>query len=212
MFAPPQSYGWHQLIHATHGVVRVKTVETEWLAPPGRAVWLPAGSRYELEWRGEIALRMLYVWPERLPAGRGEVIAVTPLLRELIVRANLLGALDEAKPEQARLAGVIVDELSQRQGIGLDLPLPRDARALRFARGKTAGASRRTLERIFLAETGWSLGRWLRRRKALWAVAWLAEGESVANVAERLEYSSPSAFIAMFEREMGTTPGRYCPP
>jgi AraC-like DNA-binding protein len=41
------------------------------------------------------------------------------------------------------------------------------------------------------------------------AVARLAEGQAVTTVAYDLGYESPSAFIAMFRRNLGHTPGRY---
>ena len=37
----------------------------------------------------------------------------------------------------------------------------------------------------------------------------LAGGEAVTNVAMDVGYESPSAFIAMFKKVLGTTPGRY---
>ena len=61
------------------------------------------------------------------------MVNVTPLLRELIVRANLIGALDVRVAEQKRLIGVIFDELRVLNAMPLQLPLPRDPRAARFA-------------------------------------------------------------------------------
>ena len=37
----------------------------------------------------------------------------------------------------------------------------------------------------------------------------LAEGQSVTEVALELGYETPSAFIAMFRRALGVTPGQY---
>ena len=74
---------------------------------------------------------------------------------------------------------------------------------------RKCGASRRTMERLFRAETSMSLGQWLRRRKLLDALRRLAAGESVNAIAFELGYNSPSAFIAMFRRELGQTPKGY---
>ncbi len=49
-------------------------------------------------------------------------------------------------------------------------------------------------------------------RPFFWAVARLAEGQAVAAVAYDLGYDSPSAFIAMFRRSLGATPGHYLKP
>jgi AraC-like DNA-binding protein len=225
---PPAAGMWHQLVCATRGALTVRTDSCAWVVPPHRAVWLPAGFQYRLEMSGVVAVRMLYIRPGK-SGGRAfprecSVVNVTPLLRELIQRTVALGALNAAVPEQKRLAGVILDELKVLIAVPLQLPMPRDPRAVQFAalaNGETGGApstklllrqcatSRRTMERLFRAETGMSLGQWQRRQTLLNALRRLASGENVSGVAGELGYNSPSAFIAMFRRELGQTPKRY---
>ena len=41
------------------------------------------------------------------------------------------------------------------------------------------------------------------------AVEWLSLGASVGEVADRLGYEGPSAFVAGFRKAFGVTPGRY---
>ena len=227
--APPahllESADWHQLIYATRGVMTVHTDGGAWVVPPHRGIWIPAGFRYRLEMSGTVALRMLYIRARRGAAPPAcSVVNVTPLMRELIVRTNRIGALDTSIPSQKRLIGIILDELKLLVAEPLQLPLPRDPRAARFAalaagdagRGKSfanllrhAGASRRTLERVFRTETDMTLGQWLRRQKLLHALRRLAAGECVEAIALDLGYNSASAFIAMFRRELGQTPKRY---
>ena len=227
-FVPPSAGMWHQLLCATRGVMTVRTEQCAWVVPPHRAVWMPAGLDYSLEIGGTLAVRMLYIRPKirgsKLLPHECSVVNVTPLLRELILRTVKEGALDARSPEQKRLAGVILDELRVLIAVPLQLPLPRDARAVRLAalanQGEGAGlpmaallrkcgSSRRTMERIFHTETGMSLGQWLRRQTLLHALRRLAAGENVSGVAGELGYSSASSFIAMFRRELGQTPGRY---
>lgn len=228
---PPQPGDWHQLIYATRGVVTVRTDQSAWVVPPHRGVWIPAGVRYRVEMSGVVALRMLYIHARPRAAelfansSRAcSVVNVTPLLRELIVRTNLLGALDSSVSEQRRLIGVIRDELKVLVAVPLQLPMPQDRRAAQFAgiveadpggsvpvetMLRKCGASRRTMERLFREETAMSLGQWLRRQKLLRALRRLAAGDSVNTVALELGYNSASAFIAMFQRELGQTPKRY---
>ena len=223
---PPRSSEWHQLIYASRGVMTVRTADSAWVVPPHRAVWIPASVVYRVEMSGVVALRAIYVRERRDGTGPRActVVNVTPLLRELILRTVQLGALDDRVPEQKRLARVILDEIRTLRAVPLQLPLPRDARAVRFVDLLNAdsspqpavpkilracGASRRTVERIFRQETAMSFGQWLRRHKLLWALRRLAAGETVAAVADELGYNGPSAFIAMFRRELGRTPGRY---
>jgi AraC-like DNA-binding protein len=65
----------------------------------------------------------------------------------------------------------------------------------------------KTLQRDFLREYGKSYSRW-RTELRLRASRALLETQPVAEVALRVGYASPSAFIAAFAREYGYTPGR----
>ena len=85
---------------------------------------------------------------------------------------------------------------------------PADRRP-RAAWARFAGASERTLERLFHAEAGMSFGRWQRQVRLMRALEGLAEGRSVTEVGLAVGFDTPSAFIAMFRSAMGTTPGRY---
>ena len=77
---------------------------------------------------------------------------------------------------------------------------------------RSVGASRRTLERTFVAETGLTIGAWRQRQRLLRALELLAHGEPVTTVALAVGYRTPSAFTAMFHEQLGTTPTRYFRP
>ena len=194
--------------------------------PSERAVWVPANVEHEIETAGSVSLRTLYLRPSLSPSLPTTcfVVHVSPLLRELILHTVRHGHLDEGVPAQERLAGVLVDQLLAIPALPLSLPLPRDVRARKIAAlvranpagpgvlavlARGSGTSLRTLERLFLKETGMSFGRWRQRARLLHALHRLAEGEPVTSVALDVGYDSTSAFIAMFKRELGTTPGRY---
>ncbi|GII64588.1 AraC family transcriptional regulator [Sphaerisporangium krabiense] len=66
----------------------------------------------------------------------------------------------------------------------------------------------KTLQRDFEREFGMSYSRW-RTRLRLRAARTLLESHPVAEVARRVGYATPSAFIAAFTKEHGCTPGRY---
>lgn len=152
------------------------------------------------------------------------IVNISSLLRELILHASRRGALDRRTPTDARVIDVLLDQLTTVADVPLQLPTPRDARAVRLAsllRARPAhagsvtklareiGASRRTIERLFLRETKMTVGEWRRRARLLHAVRRLGEGEAVTSAALEAGYSSVSAFIAVFKKEFGTTPGRY---
>src|SRR6202008_3368923 len=88
---------WHshprfQLIFAVRGVMTVDTHDTTWLVPPQRAVWMPPKTPHRVRTSGAVHMRTLYIEPaaaKRMPRSC-EVFEVTPLLRELILRATEL--------------------------------------------------------------------------------------------------------------------------
>ena len=122
-----------------------------------------------------------------------------------------------------RLIGVLSDVLTSVSAVPLELPMPVDRRALIVAKrlieavGRDddvdifvdAGASRRTIERLFVAEVGVTIGKWRQQARLLHALRLLAAGEPVTSVALEVGYSSTSAFISMFRRSLGATPSRY---
>jgi AraC-like DNA-binding protein len=149
-------------------------------------------------------------------------VNVSPLLKELILACVREGALSARKPSHRRLAGVLLDQLATLPGAPLQLPPPRDGRACRMAEilraapgsslpdaARRCGASMRTMERLFRAETRLTLGAWQRRLRLQLALERLAAGRGVNEVARECGYNGASAFVAMFRRELGATPGRY---
>jgi AraC-like DNA-binding protein/quercetin dioxygenase-like cupin family protein len=220
------SHDWAQLVYATEGVMTVQTDEGTWVVPSHRAVWIPAGVGHSITMSGWVSMRTLYLVPRLVGAlpKRCCVVAVPPLLGQLIMHAIGQGALRRAVPEQRRLAAFLVDQLRALPAVPLELPLPRDGRALRVALrlredpgasasvdalARDAGASRRTLERLFQCETGMSFGRWRQQARLLHALRLLARGEAVTAIALEVGYESVSAFITAFSGALGTTPGRY---
>jgi AraC-like DNA-binding protein len=218
---------WRQLLYATSGAMTVYAGRWSWIIPPGKAVFIPAGCRHSMRMWGEVAMRTLY-FPAATDAAALSspecfVISVTPLLRELILRVIEFAALDSRVGEHVRLAAVLLDEMARAPVTPLVLPLPLDSRATRVAQDVLAapaaddpldtlarrhGAGRRTLERLFRAETGMSFGMWRQQVRLLHSVSALAEGRPVTEAALDAGYASMSAYIAAFKRTFGCTPGR----
>jgi AraC-like DNA-binding protein len=224
-FARDRSH-WHELIYASAGVMSVHTDAGSWVVPPHRAVWVPAGLDRSIEVSAGLAMRSLYFKPRVAASLPREccVLNVTPLLRELILHTVDIGMLNRVIPAHARLIGVLIDQLRALRTVPLQLPQPIDARARRVAAlltddpgstlplgalARRAGASARTMQRLFAAETNMTFARWRERRRLLHALRLLAGGEPVTSVAMELGYASPSAFTAMFRRAFATTPSRY---
>ena len=175
---------------------------------------------------GRVAMRTLYLARDRAPLSASDcgVVQVSELLRAGIVRAVQFRHPYAPDSAEARLAAVLLDEIRVAATAPLHLPLPRDPRARRVAEAlqadpgdpkrledwaRVAGASARTLERVFERETSLRFAAWRQQARLLRSLEALASGEPVTQVALAVGYETPSAFIAMFRRALGTTPGRY---
>ncbi len=125
------AHDWHQLIYASEGVMWVHTAQGDWVVPPNRAVWVPAGVEHGIELTAKVLVQTVYLAvgiSDELPRDCCAV-NVSPLLRELIVHSVKLGNLDVTVPSRARLIGFLIDQLSVLPAIALQLPLPADERA-----------------------------------------------------------------------------------
>jgi AraC-like DNA-binding protein len=215
-----------QLVYASRGVMTVRTSVGSWVVPTHRAVWIPAGILHTITMSGVVAMRTLYFRPRLVRDLPREccVVNVSPLLKELILHACTLGTLKRRIQLQGHLIDVIVDQLEAIQMVPLQLSNPSDPRALRVAAVlladpsdgrsltllcKVAGASKRTVERLFQEDVCLSFGKWRQQLRLMQAMRLLAEGAKVTHAAMEAGYSTPSAFISMFRKSLGTTPARF---
>lgn len=219
----PHSHARDQLLYAVSGTMRIRTQSEAWIVPPDRAVYIPAHVVHSVAMRGAVEMRTLYI-----ANGRGSglpkapiVLMVTPLLRALI-----LGLLDEpvaySQGTRAdRIAMLILDEIARSEPLAMSIPMPEDRRLLRLCEAliedpalaltldewaDQAGASRRTLARLFRAECQMTFTAWRQRVRFHAAVEALSRGASVGEAARQQGYGSVSAFTAAFRRAFGVTP------
>lgn len=215
-----------QLVYASQGVMTVRTRAGTWVVPAQRAVWIPTGTPHSVQMSGAVSMRTIYLrarMVRRLPRACC-VINVSPLLQHLIVHLCSYGKLSRRSKVQAHLIEVLIDQLEAVKTVPLQLPTPTDSRAMRVAAAlqsddgearsvdwacKQAGASKRTIERLFRQETRLSLGKWRQQLRLLRSLQLLAAGEKISSAALEAGYSTPSSFIAMFRKALGTTPRKY---
>jgi AraC-like DNA-binding protein len=227
--APRESGPHHhpsgQLLGLLAGLLSVRTDLGAWVLPTTRAVWIPPSQVHAARSHGPFSGWAVYVSPHAcadLPE-QPRAIEVSPLLREAVLRAAVW-ELAPLQPAQRNLTAVILDEIAQSPADAFRLPMPGDARLLRIAGALVddpadartleewadwAHAAPRTVSRRFVAETGLTFTVWRQRARLMRALELLAAGEAVTAVAFELGYDSASAFIALFRRTFGTTPGRY---
>jgi AraC-like DNA-binding protein len=215
----PHRHGYGQIVYAVSGLMMVTTLGRVWALPTERAMWIPAGIEHSIVGHGAVAMRTLYVDTVMFEDVR--VVDVAPLLRELILHAanTFDGRLTTAADR--RVADVLLDRVREARSGAASVPTVREPRLQKVIEAlvrdpadqrtidhwaRFAGASPRTLARLFLRHTGMSFRAWREHVRLLRAEALLGAGEDVTSVAFTLGYESPSAFAAMFRRNFGSSP------
>lgn len=220
---------WHsraQFMFAVEGTMRVRTPRRAWIVPPSRALWVPSHTVHELQMYGVVEMRSLYV---NDVAGSGMpdscvVLNVTPLLRELVVRAVALPVRYNEDGDEGLLMRLLMAEIRKLPQCALDLPLPESPDLTQLCEriledlskrrpceldATDMHTSTRTLYRRFLKETGITFARWKQQARLLESIRRLAEGTAVTAVAMDLGYESASAFSTMFRRSLGIAPRAF---
>lgn len=219
-------HDWGQLVYASTGVVSVNTPHGNYLVPPQRAVWVPPMLEHEVASSLGAQLASVYIDRSEI-AGLPEdccVLEVSPLLQQLLLQGTRIEPEYDWQGREGRLFRTLRDQIIQAPRVELRLPWPDDKRLLFIAEslqatpddnrslqqwGEQVGASARTLTRLFQAQTGMGFRQWRQQLKLQQAIQLLAEGGSVTQVALDLGYESVSAFIHMFQQNLGVTPGDY---
>lgn len=215
-----------QLLYAIDGVMRVTTDVGVWLIPPRRALLIAPGVTHELTMLSKVSLRSLYIAPGAVRGFDGgcRLIEMGNLLRELVLALSDPAPAGAAPDRRALLAQLILLELGSAATVPIKIPWPRDRRLLGICSAildkpgarrtiddwaLEAGASGRTLMRLFPKETGLPFRQWVQQVQLADAFLRLARGDPVGSVAHALGYASSSAFTAMFRRALGKTPQDY---
>jgi AraC-like DNA-binding protein/quercetin dioxygenase-like cupin family protein len=166
---------------------------------------------------------------ESAPWHQCRVLEVSPLLRELVLQMDI--EMDGSTPvtptllaRERRLGELALDELRRAAPVrlGIELPQDRRLRALCEAvlsepsrhatlRGwaAEAGASERTVARLFRQELGTTFAAWRQQVLLAKALALAARKRPMAHIAAELGYASASAFTAMVRRSVGQPPRRF---
>ena len=218
------SHDEHQLSYADSGVLGVAVDDANWVVPPLRAVWIPAGVEHELTAYGPTTICPLYIDSTIQPKDLDgvAVVSVNPLLRALI--QEFLGAEPPPDDERQLLESLFVLQLGRLAVRPLHLQTlheprlaaiqealtanPGDRRTL-SQWGRYCGASERTLTRLFSSEARTTFTHWRTQLRIQHSLLLLADGTSVTTTAHRCGYESTSAFIETFRLVLGTTPGKF---
>ncbi|MCG8533522.1 MAG: helix-turn-helix transcriptional regulator [Pseudomonadales bacterium] len=222
---PKHCHEHDQLLYACNGVMSIVANDTAIVLPPQRALWIPAGVHHAVTCRGPVSLRTLYIKPEIAPRESScHVLEVGQLLRALILEVSANQAAPELTTRDERLRDLLLIEIEQAPKIPHMSPMPTDARLIRVCDllvrnpsdkrtidefAQIAGMSRRNFTRHFKQETGMSLNMWRQQIRLQEALSLLLSGAPVNIAANKVGYESVSAFISIFQRTFGISPGRY---
>lgn len=215
-----------QFFLQTVGVTSLMTDDGSFVVPPGHGFWIPAWVVHQSRAWGDVEIQTIYVDPDLVPAypRRCRLMRATPLLEALMDEAVRMPACYDEGGRDGQVISLLLGEIGRMPEVSLHVPLPQDPRLARICEAVLAdstsdltlddwadrgGLSRRTLTRLFRRETGQSFSAWRQRVRLLEALARLGAGEAVTSVALDVGYDSPSAFTAMFKRELGAAPRRY---
>jgi AraC-like DNA-binding protein len=220
------SHAEAQLCGLEAGLAIMETNKGSWLCPPGRCIWIPPNHVHSLRSCGKISGWMLHMGGKTSDglAAEPQVLALSPLLKEVVRRIAAWETQPEATAAKRRLVDVLRDEIAGASQIALHLPMPNTPALKRLANclvegredGKTlaalaheVGTSERSLFRNFQQETGLSPGQWRRQATVLRSMELLTEGLSVTETSLEVGYESTAAFIRSFRKIVGTTPAMY---
>lgn len=187
------------------------------------AIWVPPDQQHWMRYGSNDVMH--YVDVNRGEAERlgpeCRVVSMTPLLDALFVAAMPAARNMRTTKHNSALYTHLRHAMLAAKDMPLALVLPKDARLqgaaqaalddpgrVRSADSWLSGvpASRKTIERLFTAETGMPPSKWLRHARVSHAVSLLASGASVTSVAFDMGYESTSAFSYMFRQILGVCP------
>ncbi|MGI4814778.1 MAG: AraC family transcriptional regulator [Janthinobacterium lividum] len=216
-------HAWAQLAYPHRGVLRITTHDTTWIVPPTRAIWIPSHIEHEVASIQDARMQSLYIDEEAAAIGIDtcRVLEVSPLLRELI-SAMARGPLPVLRDQL--LVSLTLDELTHAEVLPLGVPMPSDKRLRALCEAilldpsrsdslsdwsQQAGASTRTIARLFRRELGMSFSSWRQHAVLARAIPMLGENRPLSQIAQELGYASQSAFSAMFRRAVGKSPRAF---
>ncbi|WP_321284530.1 helix-turn-helix transcriptional regulator [uncultured Vibrio sp.] len=222
----PHAHPRGQLLWAAKGILRVTSEKGVWVVPSTHAVWIPGGHYHQVSNETATQTRNLYIDPSfcvRQNSDKVIMLKVSSLMREIILK--LTESPEPLTKARAHHLGLVaLDELESLEALELFIPSGNDPRLQRLISiivnhpeqsllleelATQVGASVRTIERLFKAETGLTFRQWRSRFRLMNSLEKIAQGQNTTLVAHQLGYSSVSSFISSFKKLFGCTPQEY---
>jgi AraC-like DNA-binding protein len=219
----PHRHSRGHIISVVRGAATVGTRTGVWILPPNRAMWVPPRTEHWVRYSKTLASRNLFVEAKitaRFPS-ECVVLHLDALSRELLNAAVDLDWYLNPSHGDMHLVELLLERLPLLRQPALRVPEGEDRRVLWIMQklretpeenrtlaewSKEAGASERTLARLFLRDTGMSFATWRRQHRLMLALEQLAAGAPVTAVAHNLGYETAGNFSTMFRKVFHQSP------
>ena len=225
-FSKPHTHQRAQLLYCSVGSFQTEVSPYEFIVPPTTAILIPAGTPHSGSASQIVKYRSLYICSRAYPSLPQEAIAinVSPLLKELILKACQFPWDYTDSSAESRLADVIIDEIIAAPKERFVLPITNNdtLRAIKIfiiqhlnekmtaeALAKRFAMSGKTLSRLCKKELGMTFETWRQQIKLIKAIELLSLKRSTTDVAQALGYNADSAFIYQFKKLTGKTPSEF---
>ena len=219
-------HDWGQLAFIHNGLMELAIEGESFIAPAHFGVWIPPRARHRSYNHRSIDFGTINVAPalcEALPTTPC-VLDLSALVLAIIDHFHQRQLLEPQTAADRRLGQVLLDQLVLSPRRERYLPMSEDRLLAPVLRGleqnpadnrsldvwaRQVHSTERTLSRRCQRELGMSFSEWRQRLRFIHGLSLLEQPMSIKEIALELGYSSPSAFITMFQSLAGMTPDRY---
>jgi AraC-like DNA-binding protein len=225
----PHRHRRGQILAVVKGVMTLGTRAGTWVIPPGRGVWVPPKVEHWAKYSGAFELRALFTdvnismhFPTRCVQ-----LFLDSLSRELLNAAVHFDWNLDPTHSDMRLAQLLLERMPLLEQPTLRVPDGKDPRVRRVMQilrdapddnrtlaqmSREAGATERTMARLFIRDTGMCFSEWRRQFRLTVALEQLAAGVPVTIVAHNVGYDTAGNFSTMFRSFFQLAPTEFFGP
>lgn len=214
-----------QILYTNYGDMRVSSDIINCHVTPSQVAIIPPGIEHEIQVEREAEMATIYIGNLELEDKKQNgltALPASPMLKQLIIRTIARTQDKNFKPQDnIYLLGLLFEEIDSTANTLNITSLPDDKRVCSICQkilsdplkkvtlaelARPAGASPRTINRIFQRHYGTTFEQWRKRIKLSWAERKIQAGHSVSEVACELGYATTSSFSYAFKRSTGRSP------
>lgn len=219
-------HSWHQLIYATHGIVKVECLDKYFISPKNQAIWIPSNTIHKTYSTSTTRFRSLLINPSLsidIKFNQEPYICyVSDILKHLIIK--LCEGSFASQEHFYHTEQLLLDELVFAKSIPINSTMPSDNKFHTLCQyliqnpdkkitlmqaANMVYMGRSSFIRHFKKQTGLNFGQWYQQVKINQGISMLSNGKPLQEVAFNCGYQSVSSFCAMFKRTLGCTPTDY---